>query len=89
MVLEIRGGDTEEYDFHVNECTGHSDPRDRFEIDEPVKYSAFGLARLVGKDQRHGVVVGFSRKYDHCVRVRWNGNKTARRYAHTFIKSTA
>lgn len=77
----------EEMRLHEDECDGISDPRERFEDGDRVEYSDFGLKRL-GREQRGGEVVGFSRKHDHCVRVRFDGNKTPNRLAHRFVTHT-
>lgn len=76
-----------EMKVHENECNWTDDPRERFEVGDRVQYSDFGKFRL-DKDDREGEVVGFSRKNENLVRVRWDGNKTACRYAHSFIKHT-
>ncbi len=74
----------EEMELHESECFGTTDPRERFEVGEKVKYSKFGMERL-NKEQRYGEIAGFSHD-DHCVRVLWDGRKTPAKYAHTFIK---
>lgn len=82
--LIIWAGFPEEMVIHEGECDWPANPRERFERGDRVKYSDLGLKRL-NKDQREGEIVGFSEE-DHCIRVRWDGNKTAARYAHSFIK---
>lgn len=77
-----------EMETHEDECTGSSDPRERFEVGDRVQYSELAKERL-DRDHRTGEVEGFSTEpNDHCVRVRWDGNKTASRYAQSFIKHT-
>jgi len=71
---------------HRKECDWPSDPRERFEVGDRVEYSEFGKLRL-DKDHREGKIAGFSNE-EHCVRVQWDGNKSATRYAHYFIKHT-
>lgn len=75
----------DEMELHEAECDGRDDPRERFVVGDKVEYSDFGMKRL-DREQRSGEIAGFSRKEDHCVRVRWDGNKTATRYAHSFIR---
>lgn len=76
-----------EMQAHRAECDGINDPRDRFDVGDRVRYSEFGKLRL-GVADREGEVVGFGTEWSrsqHCVRVRWDGNKTTSRYAHRFI----
>lgn len=77
------------FQLHRLDCNGESDPRKRFSKGDRVKYSIFGLWRLrncvCGTQQRTGEVVGFGRKLQYTVRIKWDGNKTASSYAQSFI----
>lgn len=86
-MLDKDGGARDEHAAHVAECDGLTGPRERFEVGARVEYSDFGRLRL-DVDPREGEVIGFSRKYGHCVRVVWDGTTTPRRFAHRFIKHT-
>lgn len=77
-----RGKD--EMDLHEAECDGLCDPRERFDVGDAVQYSDFGCYRL-DREPRTGEIVGFGRA-GRGVRVRWDGNKTAEKYYHKFIK---
>lgn len=77
----------EEMGLHEGECDGVDDPRERFEVGDRVQYSDFGRRRL-DRDHREGEIAGFSEE-PGLVRVRWDSNKTASRYAHAFIKPTS
>lgn len=85
VMLDKGPGARDEHVAHTIECDGMADPRERFEVGDRVEFSEFGRLRL-DSDPREGEVIGFSRKYDHCVRVVWDGTTSPRRYAHRFIK---
>lgn len=74
----------DEMDVHEAECDWLDTPRERFEVGDRVQYSDFGRARL-NREHREGEIAGFSADV-RLVRVRWDGNKSASRYAHLFIK---
>lgn len=79
---------------HLSECDGGEGPRDRFTPGDRVTHSDLGEMRLKNRYNerlfpRTGVVVGFGTDRSHsshCVRVQWDGNETASKYAHYFIE---
>lgn len=82
--------------IHEEECGGSDDPKERFEVDDRVELSDFGIIRL-HEDRKCGTIVGFGEDedhghtvedaLDHCVVVEWDDDeRPTRTIAHTYIR---